>query len=194
MSSSVCVVLPSSGVSLLLSRSVVQKDTREQTLRITHLLRSFFVIRLLLFFFFFSSSAVISSGTDEVRAKRDPSLCNESVNGYFWSNLCLNCIFKWTWFVKTDIWSIIDSSRVRFLVGAALIIFSFFPHFSLFFWLSSSSVPLEFPKLANAQPSNFGHLRIFPIFRVFQSLILMQPQSPSIFQIQNGTLPFYVGD
>ena len=37
-----------------------------------------------------------SSGTDEVRAKRDPSLCKESVNGHFWSNLCLNCIFKWT--------------------------------------------------------------------------------------------------
>ena len=41
-------------------------------------------------------STFISSGTDEVRAKRDPSLCNESVNGQFWSNLCLNCIFKWT--------------------------------------------------------------------------------------------------
>ena len=33
---------------------------------------------------------------DEVRAKREPSLCNESVNVHFWSNLCLNCIFKWT--------------------------------------------------------------------------------------------------
>ena len=41
-------------------------------------------------------SFVISSGTDEVRAKRDTSLSNESVNGHFWSNLCLNCIFKWT--------------------------------------------------------------------------------------------------
>ena len=35
-----------------------------------------------------------SSGTDEVRVKREPSLCTESVNGHFWSNLCLNCIFK----------------------------------------------------------------------------------------------------
>ena len=37
-----------------------------------------------------------SCGTDKLRAKREPSLCNESVNGQFWSNLCLNCIFKWT--------------------------------------------------------------------------------------------------
>ena len=76
-------------------------------------------------------SFVISSGTDEVRAKRDPSLCNESVNGHFWSNLCLNCIFKWTWFVKTDIWSVIRS-RVRFPVEAALIIFLFSPIFLSF--------------------------------------------------------------
>ena len=71
------------------------------------------------------SQQFVSSGTDEVRAKRDPSLCNESVNGHFWSNLCLNCIFKWTWFVKTDIWSIINRSLVRFPVAAALIIFLF---------------------------------------------------------------------
>ena len=75
---------------------------------------------------------VLSSKTDEVWAKRDPSLCNESVNGHFWSDLCLNCIFKWTWFVKTDIWSVIDGSRVRFPVEAALLL-DFFPHFSLFF-------------------------------------------------------------
>ena len=37
-----------------------------------------------------------SCGTDKLRAKREPSLCNESVNGHFWPNLCLNCIFKWT--------------------------------------------------------------------------------------------------
>ena len=37
-----------------------------------------------------------SSGADEVRAKRETSLCNKSVNWHFWSNLCLNCIFKWT--------------------------------------------------------------------------------------------------
>ena len=67
-----------------------------------------------------------SSGTDEDRAKREPSLCNESVNGHFWTNLCLNCIFKSTWFVKTDIWSVIDRSRVRFPVEAALIIFLFY--------------------------------------------------------------------
>ena len=83
-------------------------------------------------------SFVISSGTDEVRAKRDPSLCNESVNGHFWSNLCLNCIFKWTWFVITDIWSVIDRSRVRFLVVAAF--FSFFSSIFSFF----DSVPLLF--------------------------------------------------
>ena len=84
---------------------------------------------------------MISSGTDEVRAKREPSLCNESVNGHFWSNLCLNCIFKRTWFVKTFIWSVIDRSRVRFPVKAALIFFlSFFTHFCLFFDL----VPLLF--------------------------------------------------
>ena len=93
----------------------------------------------------------------------EPSLCNESVNGHFWSNLCLNCIFKWTWFVKTDIWSVIDRSRVRFPVAAALIFFFFHPFLSLF-WLASPSVPLEFPKLANAQPSNFGPLRIFCTF------------------------------
>ena len=27
---------------------------------------------------------LFSSGTDEVRAQRDPSLCNKSVNGHFW--------------------------------------------------------------------------------------------------------------
>ena len=27
---------------------------------------------------------IISSETDEVRAKREPSLCNESVKRYFW--------------------------------------------------------------------------------------------------------------
>ena len=43
-----------------------------------------------------AKNLIISSGTDEVRAKREPSLCNESLNGHFWSNLCLNCIFKWT--------------------------------------------------------------------------------------------------
>ena len=80
--------------------------------------------------------------------------------GTFWSNLCLNCIIKRTWFVKTSIWSVIDRSRVRFPVAAALIIFFFPPFFSLF-WLGSPSVPLEFPKLANAQPSNFGPLRIY---------------------------------
>ena len=86
---------------------------------------------------------LISIETDEVRAKREPSLCNESVNGHFWSNLSLNCIFKWTWFVKKDIWSVIDRSRVRFPVAASWI---FSPHISLF-WLGSPSVPLEFPTL-----------------------------------------------
>ena len=108
-------------------------------------------------------NSTFSSGTDEVWAKREPSLCNESVNGHFWSNLCLNCIFKWTWFVKTEIWSVIDGSRVRFPVAAALITFLFLPVFSLF-WLDSRSVPLAFPKLANAQPSNFGPL---PPLRIF---------------------------
>ena len=77
---------------------------------------------------------IISSGTDEVWAKREASLCNESVKGhFFWSNLRPNCIFKWTWFVKTDIWT--------FPVAAALIFFfSFFTHFSPFFY----SVPLLF--------------------------------------------------
>ena len=84
----------------------------------------------------------------------------ESVNGHFWSNLCLKCNFKWTWFVKTHIWSVIDRSRVRFSVAAALFFFVF-PPFSPLFWLGSPSVPLKFPKLANAQPSNFGPLRIF---------------------------------
>ena len=28
---------------------------------------------------------------DEVQAKREPSLCNESVKRHFWSNPCLNC-------------------------------------------------------------------------------------------------------
>ena len=85
--------------------------------------------------------------------------CNESVNGHFWSNPCLNCFFKWTWFVKTDFWSVIDGSRVRFPVATALIFFFFPPFFSLF-WLGSSSVPLEFLKLANVQPSIVGPLRI----------------------------------
>ena len=45
--------------------------------------------------FHFTILTIFSSGTDKVRAKREPSLCNESaVNGHFWSNLCLNCIFK----------------------------------------------------------------------------------------------------
>ena len=34
----------------------------------------------------------ISSGTDEVRAKREPSLCNESVKRQYWSNLAKNCM------------------------------------------------------------------------------------------------------
>ena len=33
----------------------------------------------------------MSSETDEVRAKREPSLCNESVKRHFWSNLAKNC-------------------------------------------------------------------------------------------------------
>ena len=90
----------------------------------------------------------------EDRAKREPSLCNESVNGHFWSNLCLNCIFKWTWFVKTDIWSVIDRSRVQFPVEAPLIFFLFSPFFPLF-WLDSSSVPLEFPKFQLWIPTYF---------------------------------------
>ena len=118
-------------------------DPPELTIRVSgvlieNVLPIIFFANLRLFF------VVFSSGTDEVRAKRDPSLCNESVNGHFWSNLCLNCIFKWTWFVKTDIWSVNDRSWVRFPVAAALIIF-FPPHFSLFFRLGSSFVPLEFP-------------------------------------------------
>ena len=79
-----------------------------------------------------------------------------------WSNLCLNCIFKWTRFVKTDIWSVIDGSRVQFQVAVALIFC--FPAFFSLFWLGFPSVPLEFPKLANEQPFNFGPLRIFHHF------------------------------
>ena len=37
-----------------------------------------------------------------------------------------------------------------------------------FYRRDSPSVPLEFPKLANAQPSNFGPLRIF--FVIFEEL------------------------
>ena len=33
-------------------------------------------------------------------------------------------------------------------------------------WCDSSSVSLEYPKLANAQPSNFGPLRIFLLYWV----------------------------
>ena len=36
----------------------------------------------------------ISSETDEVRAKREPSLCNESVKRHFWSNLAKSCTSK----------------------------------------------------------------------------------------------------
>ena len=78
-----------------------------------------------------TQKVLISSGTDEDRAKREPNLCNESVNGHFWSNLYLNCIFKWTWFVKTDIWSVIDGSRVRFPPVAAFF-FLFSPIFISF--------------------------------------------------------------
>ena len=35
---------------------------------------------------------IISSGTDEVRAKREPSLCNESVKRHFWLNWTKNCM------------------------------------------------------------------------------------------------------
>ena len=102
---------------------------------------------------------------NEVWAKREPSLSNEYVNGQFWSNLCLKCIFKWTWFVKTDIGSVIDRSRIRFPLVAALITYLF----SLFFLTRFPSVPLEFPKLANAQPSNFGPLRALrPFLGTFQ--------------------------
>ena len=104
----------------------------ELTIRVSGVL----IENVLPIIFFFANLRLVflvfSSGTDEVRAKRDPSLCNESVNRHFWSNLCLNCIFKWTWFVKTDIWSVIDRSRVRFPVEAALIFFSFSPVFLYF--------------------------------------------------------------
>ena len=66
------------------------------------------------------------------RSENPIILCNEYVNGHFWSNLCLNCIFKWTWFVKTNIWSVIDRSRVRFPVAAALIFFFFLSLFCTF--------------------------------------------------------------
>ena len=80
-------------------------------------------------------------------------------------HLCLKCIFKWTWFVKTDIGSVIDRSRIRFPLVAALITYLF----SLSFLTRFPSVPLEFPKLANAQPSNFGPLRALrPFLGTFQ--------------------------
>ena len=102
-----------------------------------------------------SNLVIFSSGTDKVRAKRDPSLCNESVNGHFWSNLCLNCIFKWT---KVDL-----ICQNRHLVSYRQVPGSIpgrssidhFPHFFLFFWLCSSSVPLEFPKLTTLDPLVF---------------------------------------
>ena len=107
----------------------------------------------------YTQTPFISSGTDKIRAKREPSLCNESVNGHFWSNLCLNCILypdlsKLT-FGQLSTGPGFDSrSRQHWLF------FFFLQCFSLF-WLGSPSVPLEFPKLANAQPSNFGPLHIF---------------------------------
>ena len=112
-----------------------------------------------------TQKVLISSGTDEDRAKREPSLCNESVNGHFWSNLCLKCIFKWTWFVKTDIWSVIDRSRVRFPVAAALIIFLFSPIF-LFF----DSVPLLFhSNFQSWQMRSFPTLDPYIFFTLFLS-------------------------
>ena len=70
---------------------------------------------------------------------RDQRLEKNCFEWNFWSNLCLNCIFQWTWLVKKSIWPVIDRSRVRFPVPAALI-FSFSSHFSHFF----DSVPLLF--------------------------------------------------
>ena len=46
------------------------------------------------------------------------------------------------------------------------------PPFLSLFWLGFPSVPFEFTKLANAQPSNFGPLRIFTLrFDDFFSLV-----------------------
>ena len=122
---------------------------------------------------------LISSGTGEVRAKREPSLCNASVNGHFWSNLCLNCIFKWTWFVKADIWSVIDRSRVRFPVAAALIFLFFFPPFFSLFWLGSPSVPLECTKLANAVFQLWTPTYVF--FHHFQGWGMSDPEHAFVF-------------
>ena len=71
----------------LLPRSFYIWYFKRQHDKDANMMQTFLQIRPKIFF---------SSGTDEVRAKRDPSLSNESVNGHFWSNLCLNCIFKWT--------------------------------------------------------------------------------------------------
>ena len=97
----------------------------------------------------YTQTPFISSGTDKIRAKREPSLCNtnESVNGPFWSNLCLNCILysdlSTLTFGQLSTGPGFDSrSRQHWLF------------FSLF-WLGSSSVPLEFPNCTNAQPTYF---------------------------------------
>ena len=57
--------------------------------------------------------------------------------------------------------------------GSIAFFFIFHPFFSLF-WLCSSSFLLEFPKLANAQPSNFGPLRIFEDFVEYEKLGMLK--------------------
>ena len=83
-------------------------------------------------------------GSSETRSESVERVCKWALLVKYVSKLYLQVDL----ICQTDIWSVIDRSRVRF------------PFFSLF-WLGSSSVPLEFSKLANAQPSNFGPLRTF---------------------------------
>merc|ERR1711860_260906 len=96
----------------------------------------------------------ISSETDEVRAKREPSLCNESVKRYFFPTQ-LQLRPK----LVTTLRELL--LHVRFFSYIAAIETQIeFP----ILWCDSPSVSLEYPKLANALPSNFGPLRIFHEF------------------------------
>ena len=133
---------------------------------------------------------IISSGTDEVWAKREASLCNESVNGhFFWSNLRPNCIFKWTWFVKTDIWT--------FPVAAALIFFFLFspiflPFFTRFLFCSTRISKVgKCPAFQLWTPTYFFYiLRCFCIEKlIFSRRFWISLQSQRPFKVNTKASP-----
>ena len=106
-------------------------------------------------------------------------LPKKSKKFHFWQNLKIN--FETSPGVsKNKIWNIFCNLTLKksFIKEVHFRFWGILDHCELvskcisLFWLGSPSVPLEFPKLANAQPSNFGPLRIFCgyILEIFSGL------------------------